>query len=122
VAKYASVADYMADVPQDRRAAMEDLRRTVIEAAPQATETIAYNMPALRLDGKFLVSYQAFKNHYSVFPWTERMAAELGDALKPYMHGKGTLRFPADEPVPGELVAQIIRIRIEELRTAAGGG
>jgi uncharacterized protein YdhG (YjbR/CyaY superfamily) len=57
VAKYASVADYMDDLSRDRRAAMEDLRRAVTEAAPEATETIAYNMPALRLDGKFLVSY-----------------------------------------------------------------
>jgi len=57
VTKYLSVADYMADLPGDRRAAMEDLRRAVTEAAPDATEAIAYNMPALRLNGRFLVSY-----------------------------------------------------------------
>jgi uncharacterized protein YdhG (YjbR/CyaY superfamily) len=96
---------------------MEDLRRAVTEAAPEATETIAYNMPALRLDGRFLVSYQAFKNHYSLFPWSDQMAAQLGDALQPYMHGKGTLRFPADEPIPDQLVRQIVRIRIGELRS-----
>lgn len=116
MAKYVSVADYMADLPRDRRAAMEDLRRAVTEAAPEATETIAYNMPALRLGGKFLLSYQAFKNHYSLFPWSDHMAAQLGDALKPYMHGKGTIRFPADEPIPADLVRQIVRLRVEEVR------
>src|SRR5688572_2745888 len=116
--KYVSVPDYMADLPRDRRAAMEDLRRTVTQAAPEAVETIAYNMPALRLDGKFLVSYQAFKNHYSLFPWSDHMAAQLGDALRPYMHGKGTLRFPVDEPIPEALVREIVRIRIDEVREA----
>lgn len=113
--KYATVDDYMANLPEGRRAAMEMLRRTVVGAAPQATEAIAYNMPALRLNGKFLVSYEAFKNHYSLFPWTDRMAAELGDELKPYVHGKGTLQFPADEPIPAELVERIVKIRLKEV-------
>ena len=116
--KYASVADYMAGLPRDRRATMEDLRRAVTAAAPEATETIAYNMPALRLDGRFLLSYQAFKNHYSLFPWSDHMAAQLGDALKPYMYGKGTIRFPADEPIPADLVRQIVGLRMDEVRAA----
>ena len=115
MAKYANVDEYMASLPEDRRAVMEALRRTLTEAAPEATEAIAYNMPALRLKGKFLVSYEAFKNHYSVFPWTERMAAEVGNELKPHMHGKGTLRFLADEPIPTDLVRRIVRIRLDEV-------
>jgi len=45
------------------------------------------------------------------------MAAQLGDALTPHMHGKGTIRFSADEPIPVELVRQIVKIRIDELRS-----
>jgi uncharacterized protein YdhG (YjbR/CyaY superfamily) len=116
MAKYGSVDEYMANLPENRRAVMEGLRRTMTEAAPEATETIAYNMPALRLSGKFLVSYESFTNHYSVFPWTDRMAAELGDELKPYMHGKGTLRFPAQERIPTDLVKRIVEIRLNEVR------
>jgi uncharacterized protein YdhG (YjbR/CyaY superfamily) len=115
MAKYSTVDDYMADLPDDRQAVMEALRRTVRKAAPQATETIAYNMPALRLRGKFLLSYEAFKKHYSVFPWTDRIAQELGDELKPYIHGKGTLRFPAGEDIPLDLIARIARIRLDEV-------
>jgi uncharacterized protein YdhG (YjbR/CyaY superfamily) len=57
VAKYASVDEYLASLPQDRRAVLETLRGTMAGAAPEATKTIAYNMPALRLNGKFLISY-----------------------------------------------------------------
>ena len=120
MAKYTSVADYMADLPRDRRTVMEGLRRALTQAAPEASEAIAYNMPALRINGKFLVSYQAFKNHYSIFPWTDHMATLLGDALAPYLHGKGTIRFPADQPISDELVRQIVRIRIDELRVDGG--
>ena len=119
MAKYATVDEYMANLPDDRRAAMETLRRAVLEAAPLATEAIAYNMPALRLNGKFLISYEAYKAHYSLFPWTDRMARELGAELGPYMHGKGTLRFAADEPIPTGLVRRIVQLRLEEVGEAA---
>ena len=118
MAKYATVDDYMATLPPDRRQVMEDLRRTMRREAAEATEAIAYNMPALRLDGKFLVSYEAYKKHYSVFPWTDRMVDEIGDDLRPYAHGKGTLRFPAGEPIPTDLVRRVMRIRLEEVRDA----
>ena len=114
MAKYESVDEYMARLPDDRRAAMQELRATIRAAAPDATEAIAYNMPAFRLNGRFFVSYEAFKRHYSLFPWTDQMVDELGDAVRPYAVGKGTLRFPADERIPIDLVTRIIQIRRRE--------
>ena len=112
--KHETVDAYMAGLPEDRRATMEELRRTIRAAAPTATEAISYNMPAFRLDGRFFVSYEAFKRHYSLFPWTDEMVEELGDAIRPYAVGKGTLRFPADAPIPLDLVRRIIEIRLRE--------
>ena len=117
MAKYASVDDYMAALPDDRRAAMEQLRETIRSAAPDATEAIAYNMPAFRLGGRFFMSYEAFMAHYSLFPWSDAMVAELDDALKPYAVGKGTIRFPADEPIPLDLVSRIVTIRRREFQS-----
>ena len=111
MSKYESVDDYMAGLPDDRRAAMEQLRSTIRAAAPDATEAISYNMPSFRQDGRFLVSYEAFKAHYSLFPWNDEMVEELGEELKPYAVGKGTIRFPADQPIPVDLVTRIIEIR-----------
>lgn len=119
MAKYGSVDEYMAQLPDDRRAAMEELRATIRAAAPTAVEAISYNMPALRLNDRFLVSYEAFKNHVSVFAWSEEMLAELGDALRPYAVGKGTIRFPAGEPIPLDLVTRIVEFRIREAGQSA---
>lgn len=105
---------YLAALPDDRREAMETLRRAIAAAAPDATEAISYKMPAFKLHGRFFVSYDAFKEHYSLFPWTDAMVAELGDEIAPYAVGKGTLRFPADAPIPVDLVRRIIEIRLRE--------
>ena len=113
-----SVDAYMAALPDDRRGPMEDLRRTIRSAAPDATEVIAYNMPAFRLNGRFFVSYQAFKRHYSLFPWSDALLEELGERLAPYAVGKGTIRFPADEPIPLDLVSRVVEIRHREVGRA----
>ena len=84
------------------------------------SESIAYQMPALRSHGgQFLVSYAAFKNHYSLFPASDVVVATLGDALTPYLAGKGTIRFPASRPLPLDLVRRIVEIRVTENAAAA---
>ena len=110
-----SVDEYLATLPPERRAAMEQLRQTIRAAAPDATETMAYNMPAFRSHGdQFLVSFDAYKHHYSLFPSTDGMVTALGDELRPYLVGKGTIRFPADRPIPLDLVRRIVEIRVDE--------
>ena len=94
---------------------MEALRRTVAAAAPGATETIAYGMPALRSHGgQFLVSYAAYKRHYSLFPATAAVTDELGGEIGPYLSGKGTIRFQAGEPLPLTLITSVVKIRLAE--------
>jgi uncharacterized protein YdhG (YjbR/CyaY superfamily) len=115
----ATVAEYLAALPEDRRAALEDLRRTVAAAAPDAVECIAYDMPAYRLDGRFMCSFGAYKRHYSLFPASQAVLDTLGDEAAAYARGKGTFQFPAKDPLPLDLIAQIVRIRREE--TAAAG-
>ncbi len=118
-----SVDAYLAGLPDDRRAGVEELRRTIRAAAPQATEAIAYEMPAFRLDGRFLVSYAAFKNHYSLFPASAAVVDALGDEIRPYVAGKATIRFAAGKPIPSGLVTKVVQVRLAESakRTGAEG-
>ena len=109
-----SVQDYLAALPEEQRDTLEKLRKTIRAAAPQATEKISYAMPAFEQDGRFLVSYAAFKDHCSLYPASSAVREALGDDLEPYFSGKGTLRFRADEPIPATLVKEIVRVRLEE--------
>jgi uncharacterized protein YdhG (YjbR/CyaY superfamily) len=117
----ATVEEYLAGLPDDRRAGVQQLRETVNAAAPEAIESIAYQMPALRSHGgRFLVSYAAFKKHYSLFPASEEVVVRLGAELTPYLAGKGTIRFPAERPLPLDLIRRIVEIRWTENAAAAG--
>jgi uncharacterized protein YdhG (YjbR/CyaY superfamily) len=110
-----SIEDYLATLPAERRAAMEEVRRTIRAAAPEASETIAYQMPAFRSHGgQFLVSYAAYKNHYSLFPASGAVVAALGEELMPYLSGKGTIHFPADRPIPIATVKKVVEVRVAE--------
>ena len=115
----ATVDEYLATLTQPQRAGIEAMRATITAAAPGATETIAYAMPALRSHGgRFLVSYQAFTRHFSLFPASDRVVHELSPAIEPYLSGKGTIRFPADQPLPLDLIDRIVRIRWAENEAA----
>jgi uncharacterized protein YdhG (YjbR/CyaY superfamily) len=109
-----TVEDYLATLPDAERAALEKLRKTIKAAAPEATETISYQMPAFKLHGRFLVSYAAFKNHCSFFPASTKVLEAHGEELKPYFSGKGTIRFTTDKPLPSALVKKIVKARIAE--------
>ena len=115
-----NVDEYLAALPKPQRAALERLRGQIRAAAPQATETISYQMPAFKDRGRFLLSYAAFKDHCSLYPASEGVREALGEALAPYLSGKGTIRFQADKPLPTAMVTKIVKARLAENAAARG--
>src|SRR5207302_10270470 len=104
--------DYLAAVTEDKRGALQKLRKAIKMAAPKEEECISYQLQAGRLNGKFLVAYGATTNHCAVYPGSTVKA--LKDELKGYDTSKGTIRFPANKPLPSTLVRKLIKLRIEE--------
>ena len=109
-----TVEEYIAALPEAQRGPMEAMRAAVLAAAPEATEVITYQMPGLRLDDRFLVSYAAYQRHYSLFPASDGVVETLGDEVRPYLAGRGTIRFPAERPIPVDLVRRIVEVRLLE--------
>ena len=110
-----TVDDYFAGLSDDVRPTMEQIRTTVLAAAPNAAEVITYGMPGLRSHGRFLVSYDAYKDHYSLFPGSEGMVETVGEDLRPYLAGRGTIQFPKDEPIPTDLITRVVKFRLDEV-------
>jgi len=102
--------EYLARVTEDKRAALEMLRKTIKAAAPKAVECISYGLPAFRLNGKFLVAYGAAKNHCAFYPGS--VVETLKDELRNYDTTKGTIRFSADRPLPPALVRKLVKLRV----------
>jgi len=109
-----SVEDYLTALPWESRAALEKLRKTIKAAAPEATETISYQMPAFRDHGRLLLYYAAFKDHCSLFPASTAVIEAFRDELAPYYTSKGTIRFHPEKPLPAALVKKIVKARLEE--------
>jgi uncharacterized protein YdhG (YjbR/CyaY superfamily) len=109
-----SVDAYIAALPEGRREAMTAIREAIRAAAPDADEVITYKMPGFKTNGRFLVSYDAYKRHYSLFPASDPVVKQLGAEIEPFLAGRGTIRFPADRPIPVDLVSRIVTIRVAE--------
>jgi len=110
----ASTDAYMATLSDRHRAVLEEVRAVIRSAAPDATETISYQMPAFKAHGRALVSYAAFADHWSLFPMGGAAGLMATAELAPYWNGKGTLRFSYDDPVPAAIVARIVQARLAE--------
>ena len=108
-----NIDEYLAPLSPDKRAALQKLRKAIKAAAPKATECIAYQVPTFRLDGKMLVSFGAAAKHCSFYPGAYPLVALRSEVAK-YDRSKGTLRFPADEPLPAALVRKLVKARIAE--------
>ncbi len=108
---------YLANVPEEPRAALEKLRKAIRAAAPTATETISYGMPTFKMNGRFLVSYAAWKKHCSLYPVSASSLEAVGEDPAEFDVSKGTVRFPHAKPPPASLVRKLVKDRIaNELR------
>jgi uncharacterized protein YdhG (YjbR/CyaY superfamily) len=111
------VDDYLAALPDDARAALEELRTVIKAAVPDATETISYQVPTFKYRGS-LVAFAAFKNHCSFYVMSPSVMAAHKEELKPYDTSTGTIRFPANKPLPVALVTKLVAARIAENEAA----
>ena len=112
-----SVDDYIDSQPEAVQAILVHVRAAIRRAVPRAEESISYNLPTYKLDGRPLIYFAAWKKHYSIYPATATLIEEFKDELAPYEIEKGTIRFPYSEPAPVNLIARIAKFRARELKT-----
>lgn len=109
-----TVDAYLASLSDDKRAALEKVRRAIKAAAPNAEECISYRLPAFRLNGRMLVAYGATASHCAFYPMSSSTVEACKDELEGYETSKGTVRFQADHPLPAALVRKLVEARVVE--------
>ncbi len=112
--KFENIDEYVAGCPSDVRELLQKLRRTIREAAPDAEESISYQIPTFKLNGR-LVYFALFKIHISFFP-TLSPFEKFEKKLLPYVgkRTKGTVQFPLGRPIPFDLVKIIVKFGVKE--------
>ena len=117
-----TIDEYIAAFPQEVQDLLEQIRATIKEAAPEAKETISYNMPGFTLNGHYLVYFAAYKKHIGMYP-VPTGDAEFNAELSTYVAGKGTVRFPFDKPIPFNLIHTMVTYLVQAtLERAAAKG
>lgn len=106
------IDDYIANFPKDIQIILQELRATIAKAAPEAEETISYQMPTFRLKGN-LVHFAAHKNHIGFYP-TPSGIEKFKSELSAYESAKGSVKFPIDQPLPLDLISKIVAYRVTE--------
>jgi len=110
--KIDSVDDYISNCHPDVQERLQQLRRVIKEAAPEATEKISWKMPTFVLNGN-LVFFAAFKKHIGFYPLPSGIEA-FKDELSEYKSSKGSVQFPLNKPLPLELISRMVKARVEE--------
>lgn len=107
-----TIDEYLYDFPEAVQHMLEHLRQAIRDAAPEAVETINYQMPAFMLAGK-LVYFAGYKNHIGFYPTPSAITA-FKDELSAYKCAKGTVQFPLDQPLPLDLITRMVKFRVQE--------
>ena len=111
-----AVDEALAALDEPDRSCLQHVVETVRSLAPEATEGMSYGMPALKLDGKPLLAAVAAARHLSIFPFSGAVVEAVAGRLEGYSLSKGTIRFTADHPVPDDVLENIVRLRMAEIR------
>jgi uncharacterized protein YdhG (YjbR/CyaY superfamily) len=112
-AKPKNVDEYLADLSEDKRKVLEELRKQIRSAAPKAKECISYQLPAFWQNG-MLVGFGAAAKHCAFYLMSGSTVEAHQTELRNYDTSKGTVRFSADRPLPASLVRKLVKARIAE--------
>ena len=110
--EFKTIDEYIDTFPEDVQKILSELRQSIKESAPEAEETINYQMPTFTLNGN-LVHFAAFKNHIGFYPTPTGIEA-FKEELAPYKGAKGSVQFPIDQPLPLPLIRKIVEYRVKE--------
>lgn len=108
----ANIDDYISQFPENVKEILQRIRKVIAENAPGAVETISYQMPTFKYK-RNLIHFAAFEKHIGLYP-TPVAVEEFVEKLSAYKTGKGSVQFPLNQPIPYDLIADIVKYRVEQ--------
>jgi uncharacterized protein YdhG (YjbR/CyaY superfamily) len=120
-AKFTSVEEYVAALPEEARAAMEGIRRSIHAVVPGVGEQISYAMPTFTLDGRPLVHVAAWQKHIGLYPLPS-LDGPLADEVAPYRSETDTMRLPLNGEIPYGLVGRVVAVLVDRRAASDSAG
>ena len=107
-----NVDAYIESFPPETQKLLQHMRTIITKAAPYALEVISYGMPAFKTES-MLVYFAAHTKHIGFYP-TGSAIEKCKTELSKYKSAKGSVQFPFDQPLPLDLIANLVRFRLKE--------
>jgi uncharacterized protein YdhG (YjbR/CyaY superfamily) len=107
-----SIDEYISRFPGPTQRLLQQLRRAIRTAAPEAREAMKYGIPTFVLNGN-LVHFGGYEHHVSFYP-TSAPIRVFRQELSGYELSKGTVRFLLDQPLPIVLIRKIVQLRVAQ--------
>lgn len=115
MAKFTTIDDYIAALPEAVRAVASSVRETIRNTAPDALESMKYDMPVFKKDGASFLYFAVWKKHIGLYP-IYRGTDDFEDAIGQYRAKKDAVQFPLDKPLPNELIAKIVHSQLAKMK------
>ena len=110
--KPTSVTEYINAAPKEARQKLREMRTAIRAAAPGATESLKWSMPAYSYR-RILVTFAGFKYHIGFYPTPSAVEA-FAKQLSGFKTAAGSIQFPLDKPLPLDLIRKITAFRVTE--------
>ncbi len=114
-----TIDGYIKRFPKDVQGILQQVRRVIRSVAPGATEGISYQMPAFKIERKWLVGFAGWDKHIGLYPGGEATSVFKKEVAK-YKHAKGSIQFPIDKPMPVALIKKLVRYRVKAVKGTLG--
>lgn len=105
---FKDIDEYIGTFDGEVHSKLQQMRKIIRKAIPTAQETISYQIPVFKVNGKYVAYFAGFKNHISFYP-IPKATGPFKKELGKFAHGKGTLRFSLDKPLPDKLITKVVK-------------
>ena len=114
ISKPRTVDEYIAFFPAELQPVLQEVRETILSALPGAEETISYDMPTFKLNGRMVIYFAGWKKHIALYPVNAALSENLSDEISKYKGSKDSIHFPLNKPMPLDLISRIVIARAQE--------
>ena len=111
------IDDYLKKIEPGKKEQLERIREIAKQLVPDAKEVISYGMPTLQYKGKSFLGFNVHTNHLGLYPYGGEEIKVFKDKLTQHNYGfsSGAIRIPYDNPIPKDLLHEIITHRIKRI-------
>jgi uncharacterized protein len=115
VPKFNSVEDYVASLAPIKAGTIRTVLDLILTEFPELASKMAWNVPHIHRNGKYVAGLAAYRNHLTFAPWSPRVLDAFRQRLEKYVVFKNCFQIPIDWQPDRQLLTDMVRARLAEL-------